>query len=100
GASGAVDGADDGDVVARAVAVGLRALRPAVVAHPIARLGRGWRRRAVATKGVVTLERIRTDIMQMHMAARRDVLARGANDLAVLVNRFALFDIAESELVP
>src|SRR5947207_5053923 len=53
GAGGAVDRADDGDVIARAVAA-----VAAVVAHPGARLPRGRRWRTISAEGVIALEGI------------------------------------------
>src|SRR5262249_34169794 len=95
GAGRAVDGADDGDVVARAVAA-----TAAVVTHKGARLGRGRRRRAVAAEGVVALEGGGADVVDVDVAAGRDVLAGKADDLAVLGDRLALPDRPQGELVP
>src|SRR5262249_56001400 len=87
GGGGAVDGADDGDVVAAAVAQMLGPVGAAVVTHPEARFGSRRRRRAIAAERVVALERIGADTMPLHVIPGRDVLAGEADDLAVLVHR-------------
>src|SRR5919109_795837 len=96
---GAVDGADDGNVVAAAVAKMLGAIRPAVVAHPEARLGGLRRRRTIAAKRVVALEGIGGNVVYVDMIARRDVLIGEADDLTVLVDRGALLDRHERDLM-
>src|SRR5581483_5569595 len=93
-AGGAVDGADDGDVVARTVAA-----VAAVVAHPGARLGPGRWGRAVAAEGVVALEIVRRDVMNVDVTADGNVLAGEADDLAVFVNRFAFLDGPQRDFV-
>src|SRR5262249_29509607 len=95
GAGRAVDGADDGDVVARAVAP-----VAAVVAHPGALPGgRGRRRRTRGAEGVVALEGVGRDVVDVDVVAGGDVRGGEADDLAVLADRLALADGAQGDLV-
>src|SRR5262249_11676101 len=93
-AGGAVDGTDDGNVVA-----GAEPPVAAVVAPKGARLGRRPRRWAVAAKGVVALEGVGGNVVDVDVGAGRDVLAGEADDLAVLADRLAHPNGAKGELV-
>src|SRR5262249_39390225 len=95
GTGRAIHGADDGDVVARAVT----AVTP-VVAHEVARRCGQRSGRAIAAEGVIALEGISADVMDVDMAACRDVFAGKADNLPVFVDRFAALDVAQSNLVP
>src|SRR5439155_13425540 len=97
GAGRAVDGAEDGDVVAGAVAP-----VAAVVAQERARRARTVTKRCfrhLAAKRIVALEGVSADVVDVDVAAGRDVLAGEADDLPVLVDRLALPDVAQGELV-
>src|SRR5262249_21007848 len=90
-----VHGANDRDVVARAVAS-----VTAVVALEVARLGGfGWRR-TVPAKGIVALECVGADVMDMHVASSEDILARKADYLAILVDCLAFLHVAKGDFVP
>src|SRR5579884_4413914 len=79
GAGRAIDRTDDGNVIA-----GAKAAVATVIAHEVARLGRfGWRRTVLA-KGVVTLELVGRDVMDVNVGTGRDVRAGEADDLGVL----------------
>src|SRR5262249_19169571 len=80
----AVDGADDGDVVARADP----SVAP-VVAHEETRFGCGRRGGTIAAEGVVALEGRRADVVDVDMAAGEDVLACEADYLAGFLHRLA-----------
>src|SRR5581483_8781013 len=96
----AVHRADDGDVVARAVAQVVRPLGAAVVALEGARLGGRRRRRAVAAEGVVAVEGVGPDVVDVDVSAGGDVLAGEADDLAVLAHGLAGRDRPHGQLVP
>src|SRR5262249_56614759 len=89
-----VDRAADGDVVAGAVTA-----VAAVVAHPGALLGGGLVRRAVAAEGVVALEGVGREVVDVDVLSRSDLLAGETDDLAVLVDGRALLDGDEGDLV-
>src|SRR5262249_37746833 len=59
-----------------------------------------WGRRAVAAEGVIALEEIGPHVVDMDVLTGRDVTGGEADDLPVLVDRFAFPDGRESELVP
>src|SRR5262249_60543014 len=92
GAGRAIDGADDGDVIARAVALMLGPIRTAVVALEVTRLRRAprvsgaWYFRA---EGVVTLEGVGSHIVDVDERPGGDVAGGEADDLAVLQHRLA-----------
>ena len=90
----AVHGTDNRDEVPRAIAA-----VAAVVAHPVTRLGRLRRRRAVAAEGVVALEVAGIDVVDVNEVARGDVLAGEADDLPVLEDRLSLSDRCQRDLV-
>src|SRR5579875_37604 len=102
GAGRAVDRADDGDVVARAVT----AVAP-VVAHPVThgdgaggiRPRRNRRRWTIAAKTIISLESSSRDIMNVDPFPRFDVLAGETDDLAIFGDGFAFVDPAQGDLV-
>src|SRR5262249_15333482 len=96
----AIDSADYRDVIPRAVSKMVGALRTAIVAHPVARLGGSRRRRGRPAEGVIPLKRGRGHGMDGHRACPRDVLAGEADDLAVLVDCLALLDLAQGVFGP
>src|SRR5262249_30287347 len=91
----AVHRAEDRDVIAGAVAA-----LAAVIPLEIPQLGR-WRgrRRAVAAESVVAFEGVGRHVVHVDVAARGDLLAGKADNLAVLVDRGAFRDSAQSDLV-
>src|SRR5207302_8578383 len=95
GARGAVDGADDGEVVAGAVAA-----VATVVALEVARLGRRRGRWAVTAEGVVALEGVGPDVVDVDVPAGRAVGRGEADHLAVLEDRLPGGDGPHGELVP
>ena len=63
-------------------------------------LGSNVRRRAIRAKRVIALEGLGADVVDVDVIARLDVLAGEADDLAVLIDRFAFLDRLQRELVP
>src|SRR5207237_10415394 len=94
-ASRAVHGANNCDVVPRAVAA-----IPAIIALEESRFSRRrWRWWTITAKGVIALESSRAYVVNVNMAAGRNVFPGEDDNLSVLVDRFALIDIVEGDLV-
>src|SRR5207248_1427054 len=71
---GAIDGADDRDVVARAITIRLGPLRPAIESHERAHFLGRRARRTIAAKSVIALEGVGGDIVYVYPIARLDRL--------------------------
>src|SRR5262249_4276387 len=94
GAGGTVHRADDGDVVARAIAA-----IATVVAHPRARIGARRRRRTIAAESIIALEGLGTDVVDVNVLAGGNVFVGKANDLPIFGDSFAFFDEPQGKLV-
>src|SRR5204862_536748 len=66
---------------------------------PGALLGCGLLRRAVLAEGVVALEQVGTEVVDVDQLAGRDVARGEADDLAVLADGVALGDLLQRDLV-
>src|SRR5262249_12942045 len=98
----AVHGADDREVVARAVAQVLGSIRSPFVPHEEARLERASGvslGRNFTAKSVIALESVGADVVDMDVIARRNIAGREADDLAVLQDGLARADRGERDLV-
>src|SRR5262249_20634146 len=100
GAGRAVDCADDGDVIAGAVAQVFGPVGAAVVAHPGPRLGFRGRRGPGLAEGVVAFEGVGRAVVDVDVVTGGDVLAGEADDLPVFQHRRAPGDRLEGDLVP
>src|SRR6185312_9224049 len=100
-ARGTVHGADDGDVVAGAVAEVVRLVRAAVEAHEGAVIGgRRQRGRHLRSERIIALERTELHVVDVDVFADGDGPAGEADDLAVFGNGVAFLDRPHGELVP
>ncbi len=95
GRGGAVDGTDDGDVIA-----GAESAIVSIVTHEGAFFRRRRRRRTIPAKSIVALECRGADVVHVNVLTGFDVPAGKADDLPVLGDRLPLLDGAQGDLVP